>query len=253
MNLKTILLFSAFAVVSAAQAGTTTGVAATSSTVRPAGPRVTGTPAALDQRFLNAEAGSNGANASFGVLDFNASSFTFPAGSTVVAAELDLVESDASFTAPGTLQFYAAFDTTTAIDASSPLKYMVGAANNGVGTQLGTLLDLGTGSFTSTGSTNTGIVDKYVLTLDPTAVGLFASALTSGSGKIRIVVANFNDSALGVGAGTFAGTASTIKDANGNVLAAPSLVLTTQAVPEPSAFAALGLGAMGLLKRRRRA
>ena len=238
-------LIAAFA-VAAITAQAQTAVATSNSTIKPAGPR-SGTS---NTNFFNIEGAGNTTNADFGVLDFSTASFGGPKNVAVSAASITLTEETAAFTAPATLQFYAASNTTasTVNDGTSTLIYQTpgDATNNyGVGTQLGTLISLGTGNFTTTGNTTTGTVDTYALALSTAAKSYLASALASGTGAIRIVIA----SQTSTGAATFGGIGYTSATQPNYV--GPSLTLTTQAAPEPSALAALGLGAVALLRRRR--
>ncbi len=175
------------------------GAANYSSTVRPAGPR-TGTSGT---NFFNIEGDGNGANASFGVLEFNASSFNIGAGVTDVSnLTLFLTESNSSFTAPGTLNFYLSEDTTTDIrPANTGLTYQAGSAPEGVGSQLAPLTLLGTGAFSTTGNTNAGKVDSYTLSLPSSVQSYFLSQINAG-GLLRFVVTP----TLSSTAATFAGS-----------------------------------------------
>ena len=68
--------------------------------------------------------------------------------------------------------------------------------------------------------------------------GLSGLSSQIASGTLRLVLTSDQQ-----GYGTFTGAANA-------TVGAPSLVVV-QAAPEPSALAALGLGALGLLRRRR--
>lgn len=175
------------------------GTASYAATVRPAGPRPNGTG------FFNVEGDGNGANASFGVLEFDPTSFSIGAGVTAVSnLILSLTESNAAFTAPGSLNFYLSQDTTTDITPTNTLlKYQAASAPEGVGTQLSPLTLLGTGTFSTTGNTNTGKVDTYTLTLPSTVQDYFIGQINSNS-KLRFVV-TATTSATGA---TFAGSSA---------------------------------------------
>jgi len=173
-----------------ATADTVSASVAVSSTVQTAGPR----------------SGANGTNffnvvglpsfASFGVLDFTASSFNLAFPVTAVSnLSLSLTEANSSFTtASGGLAFYLVTDTTTEISAGktppSPLKYQTGVSPQGLGTQLGTTpFLLGTGNFsTNSGNTGSGTVDTYSLSLSSDAQTYFLSQLNTANATLRLVV-----------------------------------------------------------------
>jgi hypothetical protein len=120
-------------------------------TVQPAGPRA----APNGTNFFNVEGNANGANASFGTADFAAFSRPGPV-SAVSSVTVSVIESNAAFTAPGPLNFYFAADTSRAVTPgdTSPgrVVFQPGTGSEGVGTQLGALMVLGSGTFNTTGN-----------------------------------------------------------------------------------------------------
>ena len=238
----------------AAQAQTQALTTTATATVRPAGPRTTGTPPATDTRFLNVEGNGNGANASFAFADFTPTANSAATGISNLV--LTLTESDASFTAPGTFNVYLASST----GSPSSFKFDTAQlATGGIGSQLGTLYLLGTGTFSSTGTTNTGQIDKYNLSLSsPAATSLFLNDVKTGS-ALRLAFGATTDST----AATFGGSTSLIGTAPNQVSGAPILSFTATtspaAVPEASTTASfglllvLGLGGVAVARRRKQA
>ncbi len=235
----------AVALVSGATAQTRTLTAGATATVNANGPRT----GASGTNFFNVEGAGNNANATFGVADFSTGGL--PATTDLSGLTLTLTESDAAFTAPGTFQVYLAGSAGT---ATSGLKYDTAqTATGGIGTQLGTLYNLGTFQFTSSGNANTGKVDNYTLSLAGSgARSQFLSELSSGTLRL----------ALGADAGSPA-TAATFFGSTGKLTSSPNQVVaptlsfgTPAAVPEASTTVSLGLmlalGLGGLLAARRR-
>lgn len=174
------------------------GAASDSSTIQPAGPRA-GTN---NTNFFNIEGSGNNANASFGVLDFNAGAFSIGAGVTTVSnLKLILTESTTAFTAAGNLNFYLSQDTTTSIKTGvSTLKFDATSPPEGIGSQLTPLTLLGTGAFSTTGNSTNGKVDTYTLTLPSSVESYFLGQVNAG-GILRFVVT----SSIPATAATFAG------------------------------------------------
>ena len=201
------------------RAQTSSAGAVANATINPMGPR-TGTSGT---NFFNVENASNGANATFGVLDFSDSSLN-PGGQTASSIQggqltLALTESDAAFTAPTTLEFYLTtatgpsilagtstlkYNGTSAGDASTPLFGIDTGLGALGGNAAGSLFDLGSGNFTTTGNTATGTTDTYTLTLG-SALNAFLTELNTSGGNVRLVVASTGTS----GAATFFGYSST--------------------------------------------
>ena len=220
----------------------TTVAATANATIQPAGPRT----GASGTNFFNLEGSSNGKFASFGVADFIPT--VAPTATGISNVSLNLTESDAAFTAPGSFNIYLATDNTTAFSA---LKFdTTNLATGGIGTQLGTLYTLGTATFSTTGNTATGQLDTYGLTFaDATAKSLFLSDINSGS-TIRL--------ALGTSSAT---TAATFAGSTNNTLAGPTLTYTAGNAPVPEAsttasfglLLVLGLGGVAIARRRKSA
>lgn len=238
----------------------TTLTASNSSTVRPAGPRpVSSTDPANGTQFLNVEGNGNGANASFGIIDFVP---TANASATSISnLVLNLTESNAVFTAPGTFNIYLASNT----GSFSGFKFdSTQLSTGGIGTtQIGNLFLLGTGTFTSTGNptvgSNTGRVDSFNLTLSSQdATNLFLSDVNTGS-AVRLALGATTDTT----AATFGGSTRLLGTAPTQVSAAPTLTFTANAappaVPEASTTASfglllvLGLGGVAVARRRKSA
>lgn len=189
------------------------------------------------------EGSSNNAFASFA--DFSASDFNFGGTVTGISVQLQLTQSNASFTHGGTLNFYLSQDTTTGIDSGTSPSYMASAAPDGIDTQLAPHDLVGTATFTpGTINTNgTGTVDTYTLTLSPADQSYLIQQL-NGGGNIRLIVAP-GDATV---AATYAGFANT---STSPVLPGPTLSIYATATPEPVAVDLLGIGALALVRRRR--
>ena len=175
-------------------------------TIRPAGPR----SGASGSTAFNVEGNANGANASFGSLDYSAASFGFTGAVTAINGPLtlSLQEFNASFTLPGTLNFYLTRDTTTVVtpgdtSATAP-KFLTTALPDGIGTQFDPKVLIGTGSFTTTGNVNNGQVDNYTLNLAASEQAYLVGVL-NGGGNFRLLAAPATN---GTGA-TFAGFSNT--------------------------------------------
>src|SRR5205814_4512153 len=86
----------------AAKAAQTSATAFDNGTMQPAGPR-SGTNGKI---FFNLEGDSNGANASYGVVDFSGSDFGTPMATNINSLTLSFVEGNSAFTAPGGVEVY---------------------------------------------------------------------------------------------------------------------------------------------------
>jgi len=217
-----------------------TAEATNNATVRPAGPR----GASSGKAYLNVEGNGNGTNASFGVADFSVSSFGigFTVGN-INSVVLSLTQLNAAFTLPGTVRFYLSTDTTTSIESTNTaLKFDSTKLPGGIGTQLSTLYDLGTGVFSATGNTGSGTVDSYTLNLTGAAKSYLISQLNTTGATLRFVITPDTNTT----AATWAGYSNTTYDG-------PTLKLDAGVVPEPATILGLVLGAGALISRRRRA
>jgi hypothetical protein len=226
--------------LNAASAASISQEAFDNATVQPAGPR----SGANGKNFFNLEGTTAGGASfrSFGVADFN-----FGALGTVDSfsnVKLEMIESNAAFTAPGNISVYLTSNTASNIiqpsDASA-VKYQ-GDANGAacVDPALPLSTVVGTFLFPTTGNVNSGQVDLIPLTLDAAASTAFLNALNSGS-TIRLVITP--DAATT--AATYAGFSNT-------TYAGPTLSFDYQLVPEPSALVTGGIAAIGLFAFIRR-
>jgi len=219
-------------------------LASDNATVKPAGPRTGG----FGKSFLNVEGDANGANASYGVVDFSGAAFNATGATHVSGLTLTLIESNAAFTMPGAVDVYLASDPSADIQpttATVPV-YTAGSTPEGFGstTAFGTLTLLGSIPFTTTGNVNSGMADVLTLSSLPPAVDAFFTNAVNNSKTIRVVLAPQTTST----AATFAGFSNTTATPP-----SPSLDLITDAVPEPAACGVLAmLGGTTLLRRRTR-
>jgi hypothetical protein len=209
------------------------GNIAANATIRPTGPTST-------QHFFTMESSDFGTFASFGVLDFSIVGASLGPNeiiSSVSSISLSLSQSNASFSASGTLAFYLTTDTTTAF---SSLAFDSGGGVGGLGSQLAPNYLLGTGSYIEG---TTGQTDVFQLNVPTTAESYLANLLSTGGTLRLIVLANS------------AGTAATYAGIGNFNAAAPALSVTydVDIVPEPTTAGLLGgIGLASLLLRRRR-
>lgn len=201
--------------------------ATANATVRPAGPR-SGTSGT---NFFNVQGSANTTNASFGTLDYSASSFGFNGGVTDVGSTLTLalVESNASFTRPGNLNFYLTRDTSTMVmpGATTPI-FDSTSLPDGVGGQFSPRNLIGTGTFNTTGDTaSSGTVDTYTLTLGADDRSYLLGQLNAG-GTFRLLVTPGNDAVSATWAG------------NTNTTYATSTTLTLDATLDTPTLAWVG-------------
>lgn len=214
--------------------------ASTCATVKPAGPRT----GANGLKFFNVEGSSNGANASYGVLRFDAAPLKAAfdtqygiGGYTLSGVALSLIESNAAFTKPGDISF--AYSPDNAMDisaANTSLQY--DAANVLHSHQFAQTFITGA-SFNTTGNVNNGQVDLYDLKAADAGGDALVNAILGG--QMITLIVNDEDEAV---AATWTGSTN----------AKPPFltVSAVQAVPEPGSIALLLGAAPALLAFRRR-
>ena len=189
----------------AADARAQTAMAQNNATVQPAGPR----QGANGLAFFNVEGAGNGANASFGVLEFNSPDLGYGQVGAVSSLMVSLVEDEASFTSRGPVEFFVTTDTTTSImnDGSSPLIFDA-TDPQGLNGQLQTLYKLGGGHFHPLRS---GHADNYTFAIGQgSALEAYLVNQINTGGIIRIVIApKASNAGQAVGA-TWAGYTNTI-------------------------------------------
>lgn len=206
-------------------------------TVQPGGPR-TGTGG---KNFFNVEGKGLGNFASYGVIDFNASSLSFSeAISGITGIRIDLTQSNAAFTADGGLKFWLTSDTSTSIQPGSSLFFDSSSTYGVASGQLSTLTELGSATFTEVAN---GHVDSYSFNVSGAAATLLTDSFTNGS-TIRVVITQ------DLGADTVAATWAGFSN---STIAGPAITLSAQPVPEPATIAALSVGALALIRRKKRA
>lgn len=202
-------------------------------TVKQTGPRT----GASGKKYLDVEGDANGQYASFGVIDFSMSGHGAQA-SSLSNLQLSLFDSPAGFSHAGSFDIFVTTDTVTDIQpGTSPLKYMTSDAPGGLGNQLQTTYLLGVGTYNPG---NAGDKLTFNLSAAGAAQAYMLAEYNSGA-NIRLVLTSLtSDGSLTFG-GTGAGTTG-----------APQLTFNANVVPEPASMAVLGLGAIGLVARKRR-
>lgn len=205
-------------------------------TVQPGGPR-SGT---AGKNFFNVEGIGLGTFASYGVIDFDGSALSFSEAITgVTALRIDLTQSNAAFTANGSLKFWLTSDITTDIQPGTSALILDASTPYGIAAgDLEPLFELGTGAFVQV---STGTVDSYTFNVSGAAADLLTTSVADGS-TIRLVITQ------DAGDDTVAATWAGFSNAS---LAGPTLTLTGEPVPEPASLAALSVGALALLRRRK--
>jgi hypothetical protein len=179
-------------------ADTFSALAFDNATVQPDGPR-TGDDGKI---YFNIEGINNGTYASFGVADFQSSSFVDANGNMISgtptalnAITITLSQANADFTNVGSLNFYLAEDTTTSIQPNDNAVIFDTADSEGLNGQLVPLHFLGSGSFTGTftPTDTSGMVDTFTFPpdncsqLDSATVAYVLGVLTNG-GAFRVVI-----------------------------------------------------------------
>ncbi|HVT12885.1 MAG TPA: PEP-CTERM sorting domain-containing protein [Fimbriimonadaceae bacterium] len=268
-------LLAAFAVlsISAAYASSLSELAFDNGTIQGAGPRT----GQNGYNFANVEGTSNGNFASYVIVDFNGTQTTsgltgvadgtyggvFSFGGQVMANSLSLrlTQDNAGFTHDGALQFWLATANTsgTNLHSGSTPNFADGASEfsplllgDGMFTQGATTPVTGTGAPTALGS---GTIDTYTFNLSGATQTAVSDALNGGS-TIRLIITP-NDATV---AATYAGfsvysTANTsdwTPPYNDPNTWRPQLTIDASPVPEPATLAIVGLGVLGLMRRRPR-
>ena len=216
------ILFSPF---SQAMALTTGPIEAfTASTIRPDGPRQFN--GALSELFFNVEGVNNGQFANYGVLRFDLGSIDL-SNSIIDSVQLDLFESNASFTTNGNVAAY--FSDLDSIDIASAgtanVAYKASFTNTPFEDDFTDALFLGGDFFEETGN---GDLEGYTIVQN-------LQAFADDDSIITIVLAEFNDPDV---AATYGGI--------GNQNGTPTLTINYTVVPVPAAVWFLGSGLMML-------
>lgn len=189
---------------------------------------------------------------SFAVLDFNAASLGSVA--SVNSATLTLQESDYSSTKPfaDPLTVWAVTDNTTNLHKGQAAVQFDDSVVGGYSGQLGTAVELGTFSFTSTSSGNSsGVTNQDDVINLTSGLAALASQINSSAQTIRILITTDEyPGNTNTGYATFAGAGAS--SAGVQTKYDPQLALSVTPAPEPASMAALGLGIAGLVARRRR-
>jgi hypothetical protein len=178
-------------------------------TVQPAGPR-SGTNG---KAFFNVEGRNvpnSAVNASYGVLEFDATDLGFTTNvSKVASVILRMTQTMAGFTSRGRMQFFVTTDNTTSIepDAVNPECIFDFADVHGLNGQFATIYDLGEKEFLPVRS---GTLDNFAFQIPPGAMELYLRGQINSGGIIRFIVApeeSVQDDELV--AGTYAGYTNT--------------------------------------------
>lgn len=180
----------------------------------------------------------------YGVFDFSTAGFASLTGN-IVSGQINLIDvpSQSSNVPQDEHGFiYLANSSVDATKTSAALDTNHNSA--GVDNKYGPLVLAGDYSYSVSISDNTAI--DFALSVDSSVQSAIASAISGNTGLRLILVSNpndaFNSSAASPADMTVTGQGAT---------ALPSLTLTTQAAPEPFSLAILGIGAAGLLRRKR--
>lgn len=205
-------------------------------TVQPGGPR-TGNNG---KNFFNIQGNDNGNFASFGVADFNGGLLRPTEGAADISnIVLKLYDAPASFSAAGNIRFWLTPNSEIDIQpGTSPLIFDSNFLPDGVGNQIPTLFDLGTG-FYAPGTAG----DEFVYSLTPNAAAkqLLLDRINDLDVIRLIITPDQNDVSA-----TFRGINPTFPD---NF---PTLEADVEPVPEPATMLALGAGLAAFAARRRK-
>ncbi len=177
---------------------------------------------------------------SFGIVDF--SGIQAPVNtSSISSISLTLLNYPAAYDISGPLDFFLT-DSTSPLTANEGYTFQSGStASDGIGTQLGTLSNLGTTAYSAAEAQST--LDTFTFTLNSAQKSLLLQDLAAGDVKFAI--------------GTNSASATTAQFDGLGFQATPTLTLNTGApVPEASTTASFGLllflGFGGIVVARRR-
>lgn len=243
MALRTATLAALAALVGISSLASAAAVNATptaNATVQPAGPRT----GANGVNFLNIEGANFNNFASYGVLDFTAPASGFGGNVTGInSLTFSLTQSNAGFSAAGPVNVYLAADRTTSISnaGGSPLIFdpaLGGGEGIADGGQLGDLEFIGAINYAvvSNGTVDSLIVSSFSAIAEQRLIDAI-----NDNGLVRLVVTPGETST----AATYGGIG------HNNEAFRPALAIDA-VVPEPTAFAAVGLAGLLAAKRRRK-
>ena len=174
---------------------------------------------------------------SFGVLDFSTAGHGLSSGQTIGSLTLDLTQSNAGFSSNGPVNFYVSESPGVAV---SSLTYQTANAPEGVGAQLGTLLLLGSATFTQQSANFQH--DLFTFTPGASLASYLVGQVNAGQ-DVRLVITAENSTV----AATWAGLNPSFPTER------PTLsFITSSAVPEPSSLVLVGVGIAGVAALRRR-
>jgi hypothetical protein len=226
-------LWALFAAVSLAvtpvRADTFSVLAFDNATVQPGGPR-TGDYGKI---YFNIEGSNNNSFASFGAADFNSSNLADANGNMISGSltalntiTITLTQANASFTNPGSLNFYLVEDTTTSIQPNDHAVIFDATDPEGLNGQLVPLHMLGSGSFTGTytPTDTSGTGDTFTFPPDScsqldSATVAYALAVLSSGGTFRVLITPADPDV----SATYAGFSDTMY--NGLPVTGPTLIL----------------------------
>ncbi len=183
-----------------------------------------------DNTYYDFGSYNNGQYLSFGATDFNGSSLM---GANLATANLTFTDASYSQSHSGTITVWAVTDNTTSLAQGQSTITYNSNVSGGYSNQLGTPTELGT--YTYTVPSSPGGLVTIPLTMNLSAITALAS---TSNHVVRFVY---------TGDGSVYFTMNGVGSSN-----MPAFNYTTQSVPEPASFAALAVGVIGLVTRKRR-